>query len=370
MRINHYIATDHGGGATTNTRRLIKKLDGYEHNVYVIFGDDNGFLYDGSENCSVHYLKCDRSLGGFLQLRRKLKETKKSGVNITNGFGCLLMGLLASFGREKRKWVHISRGANFHGKLSLVKWVLYRLISTFNFGLNFVFVSESERESFRKKLFLGKSNHFYRSSYIIGNGLSSEQFETEVPKSQGRGSKLLVVSRVCDQKDLLGLIRLLKNAVDIGMLPSDFSLDVMGSLDDAGYVKKCTQLISKYRLDGNISLLGEVKLKPDQLLDYKFMIHNPKFEGLATVLTEASAFGLPYVSRESVGTVDFKTSSNECLFYKDTKGFLACLRYLHYSLEHDPELVDWIAQENRKNVRSELVLEKTTEQLVDLLDAN
>ena len=265
------------------------------------------------------------------------------------------------------KWLHITRGVNFHGKLAILKWITYKLISLTSKKVDFVFVSISERIYFAKKLFLTKQNRLLTRSCVVGNGVPAYNFLKIRDKDYSHLDKILVVSRVCDQKDILGLIGLISTAINAGILDANVQVHIYGSIDSRMYYSKCMDKVRNLKLSDNVTFFGETKIDWRMFSNYKYLLHNARFEGLATVLTEASAAGILYVAREAVGTIDFKMSHNEGLFYNNTQNFLASLMYIEYALKNDKELLEWIAVQNQKYVERNLSLDNTHDMLHRLI---
>lgn len=365
MLIHHLIMADHGGGATINTNRLIGKLADDEHEVYILRGDSRGFLPNDLPNVKLHYLKVKISLSSIRVLRKLFPN--KNATLITNGFGCLVIAFILRLSSKYMKWLHITRGVNFHGNLAILKWITYKLVSLLSKKVDFVFVSFSERMYFAKKLFLTNQNRLLTRSCVVGNGVPAANLLKIVDKDYSRLDKILVVSRVCDQKDILGLIGLISTAINAGILDADVQVNIYGSIENKMYYSKCMDKVQNLKLGDNITFFGETKIDWRMFSDYKYLLHNAKFEGLATILTEASAAGILFVAREAVGTIDFKQSYNEALFYHNTQSFLASLVYIEYVLKNDNELLEWIAVQNQKFVERNLTLDNTHEMLNRLI---
>jgi len=366
-KLIHIISRDHGGGAAVNSARLAESLNDLDQHFVVLTGSKSTFVNSGGASYSVEYLKIKSILGMFRKYDF-FSRIDSDTIVLTNGFGPLLFLLITPFICRHPNWIHNTRGANLHGKFGIIKFITYIIAFTMKDGPLFVFVSESERRAFLKKLFFAKIG-FRNRSVVIPNGVMPPA-DLSLPVSNEANSKktILVLSRVTDQKNILQLIDYIGDACATGLLGPEIEVHVYGSLEDEKYVSRCRHKIHSLNLEHRILLKGECRVNARFLRSFRYMLHNPKFEGLATVLTEASFHGLVYVSRETVGTSDFIIDSNRQLFYNDRFEFLKCLEYLEAIIKEDTTVLNSIVVENRNFANARLSMSRTSELYRNLID--
>lgn len=374
MRINHIIISAHGGGATVNTLRMISHLSSYDHQLFVLTGEVNSIVPPEGKNLTIHYLGLRPNFHSLIKIRQIFKSFTLNETIITNGFGSLVIAVFFSLNICYKNWFHITRGVNFHGRKFLIKWLFYFLLVRVFTKIRYIFVSSSEMENFRKKIFLKKSFITKNGWDIIGNGmpenyfLHSKNIKNCLYSKEINYIKILCISRVVDQKNILGLINLVAKARDFGVFRKRFCIHVYGECPDTSYLEKCRRSVDKKGLAGMITFVGEQTISPDTYGSYHLLVHNAKFEGLATVITEASAAGLLYITNEVVGTCDFKKPWNQPLFFNNSESFMLSLEYAMYCLMEDIELSKWIRNKNRNDVVERLSLKHTMEKYQKLFD--
>lgn len=365
-KILHILPVDHGGGAAVNCRRFCENMPEIDHSVLV--GGCGGSESISGLSSTSNYVECP-SYWSMLKRLVSFKRKDSFDIFFSNGFGCLILSFVSSFFENGSPVnIHNTRGVNFFGNAGLIKYFCYFIIFNIWRSLNIVFVSQSELDFFVKNMAFFRPNS--RRVFVIPNGLDFESMPK--PDAQFRFEKseirALVVSRVCAQKDILGLIDSIYKLRTVNRKVFDLlSIDVFGELSDERYCEKVRCKIERLGLSEKVSLKGEKQMTRDLYRSYDLLIHHARFEGLATVLTESARAGLFFISRRVVGTRDFVTKVNEPCFFSDKSEFIRALGFYCDILE-DRRFFEEIVLTNYVFVRDKFSVKNSVCRYRDLID--
>lgn len=170
-----------------------------------------------------------------------------------------------------------------------------------------------------------------KNIFVIPNGVDINRYR---PKQKNKTSnKLLFVGRVTPQKGLEYLINammLVKREIE------DVELNIVGPVvdqfwrRDGRYYHLLLNLVKKFNLGSSVSFTGPVseeeKIKYYQNSDL-FILPSLR-EGLALVLLEAIACGLPVISTDVSGSKDIVTKNGIIVPKKDPKALAEAIIYV------------------------------------------
>lgn len=147
--------------------------------------------------------------------------------------------------------------------------------------------------------------------------LSAREKDTRKESLFSKASdKLLFISvaNLVPYKDYFSILKALKVLKDENI---DFHYIILG---EGPLRPTITETIKEYKLEENISLLGNVENVPDYLKISDVFIHSSKGEGCSNAILEAMAAGLPIIASDTGGTSEIVTNEVGMLFeYKNHK---------------------------------------------------
>lgn len=130
-----------------------------------------------------------------------------------------------------------------------------------------------------------------KDTIVINNGIDFNKFRfnNEISDFNVDKNKInfITVGRMCEQKNSFFIVKVMNELIKLN---NKFHLYWIGKGPQEGEVRN---LVKKYRLQDNITLLGSRKDVPDIMTKMDFVIFPSKWEGLPVTLIEAQVANLP-----------------------------------------------------------------------------
>ncbi|MFD1735144.1 GT4 family glycosyltransferase PelF [Bacillus salitolerans] len=149
-----------------------------------------------------------------------------------------------------------------------------------------------EKNSYHQKLIGAPEKKFS----IIPNGIEIEKYMTVKRESETEDQfHIGAIVRVVPIKDVKTMIYAARMLADDEI---SFFLTIMGPLDeDEDYAEECLQLIKRLKLEGYVSLAGQVNVL-DYLSKFDLLLLSSISEGQPLAVLEGMAAGIPWVTTD------------------------------------------------------------------------
>lgn len=200
-----------------------------------------------------------------------------------------------------------------------------------------------------------------------GIDLKNLQFRIREPPKDGI-TKLLIVSRLSENKGIIHAIKAVKNCLDAG---KKVSLNLIG---EGPMRKDIQELISREKLSEKIILEGfqphekiiSKMLESHILLMPSFTTEEGEKEGIPNVLMEAQATGMPVVSTRHAGIPEAVLDGKTGLLAKEKDADDLADKIIY--LTENPRLWNSLGTQGRKHIEEEFNIEKQSQKLENIYD--
>lgn len=151
-----------------------------------------------------------------------------------------------------------------------------------------IWQSTSPQEKQDLERFLGRRIDIHLAPNLSRPPLDWSEIATARPKQPGL-LRLLFASRICEKKNLLGALKLLKG------LPGTIEFDIAGPLKDPLYWRRCNKLVEQLPSNVTVRYLGSLPPQemPAQLRDHDLYFLPTWSENYGHVIIEALSAGCP-----------------------------------------------------------------------------
>ncbi len=206
-----------------------------------------------------------------------------------------------------------------------------------------------------KRLGCSKAANLYmygekaRDTVVINNGVDFNKFKSNEKINNLNIDKneinFVTVGRICEQKNSIFIVKIMNQLVKLN---NNFHLYWIGKGPQEDEIKK---LISEYKLEDKITLLGSRKDVPNIMTKMDFMIFPSKWEGLPVTLVEAQVANLPcFISDKITDEADLGLCTVISLDNNESEWADSINRYIKSSTYNKKVLEDKINSFNIKNV--------------------
>lgn len=161
---------------------------------------------------------------------------------------------------------------------------------------------------------------------VIPNGVSSHFYH--VLKDAHKENSIINVGSICDRKNQLGSIEILKDF----LLKNNFVFKFAGKIAEPVYFQKIENYIKENALEKHVEYVGELKPGKELNLFYnksKFYISHSKQEAFSLVILEAMIAGTPVILGDNYKSfLDEKTDLFEVIEFVNSIKFVSKLEEL------------------------------------------
>jgi len=120
------------------------------------------------------------------------------------------------------------------------------------------------------------------------------QIKSNIPiRSEAKQHSILMVANIRPAKNIEFALELMKAFNDNG---NDYTLDIVGQINDKEYYKKILKMISQYQLDEKVKLIHDCYNVQAIISKYALAIHTAKSESGPLVLIEYLGHSIPFVT--------------------------------------------------------------------------
>ena len=255
-------------------------------------------------------LKINRHLKSYKQLLELVRINQYNFIHTHTPIASAIIRIVAH--RTHTKVIYTAHGFHFYDGASWKNWLIFYPIEKFLSRWTDVLITINE-EDYKRAV---EKLHAKEVVYVPGVGVDTKKFgNCNIDKKEKRAEfgipddafVLISVGELQkrkNQKVIIEALNILKN-------PDIYYIVVGQGILKAEY----TQLITKYRLEQNVRLLG-FRTDVAELLNMADICVFPSYsEGLPVALMEAMAVGLPIVCSKIRGNVDL---------VKDNQGGFLC----------------------------------------------
>lgn len=206
-----------------------------------------------------------------------------------------------------------------------------------------------------KRLGCSKAANLYmygekaKDTVVINNGVDFNKFKFNKKINDLNINKneinFLTVGRMCEQKNSIFIVKVMNELVKLN---NNFHLYWIGKGPQEDEIKK---LISEYKLENKITLLGSRKDVPNIMTKMDFMIFPSRWEGLPVTLVEAQVANLPcFISDKITEEADLGLCTVISLDNNEGEWADRINKYIQSSTYNKKVLEDKISSFNIKNV--------------------
>ena len=188
--------------------------------------------------------------------------------------------------------IYTIHGYHFHRTSGIFSWMFFYPIERLTAFKNCIAVTINQQD------YLLAAKMGYKDIYkISGVGISTNQSSIETLFSHSDQIKLIAVGELNKNKNHILLIKFVQKM----RYKYNLKLQVIG---EGNHRKKLEHLIDKYKLHGQIELVGYVDDVQDRLVHSEIFILPSYREGLSKALMEAMSAGLPVLASNIRGNED------------------------------------------------------------------
>jgi glycosyltransferase involved in cell wall biosynthesis len=233
-------------------------------------------------------------------LLNHIKDLKVSLIHGHTPNGGLLSRLIAK--RLGILSIYTIHGYHFHRTSGIFSWMFFYPIERLTAFKNCIAVTINQQD------YLVAAKMGYKDVYkISGVGITTNQSSIETLFSHSDQIKLIAVGELNKNKNHILLLKLVQKM----RYKYNLKLQIIG---EGNHRKKLEHLINKYKLHGQIELIGFVDDVQDRLVHSDIFILPSHREGLSKALMEAMSAGLPVLASNIRG--------NEYLIEVGSGGYL------------------------------------------------
>lgn len=288
MRVLLLLSTSHFSGAENvacQIYNMLKTKEDYE----VVYCSPNGDIQQKLIENNIDYLPLDKF--GLKEIKKAIAAFKPDIIHAHDMRACLLAGMAAKkipiVGHIHNNWLD-SRKISLR---SLMFFVIARKLK------RILWVSRSSFEGYKFH------NSVREKSEVLYNVIDIRSVREKAKKrSADRGYDVVYLGRLTYQKNLERLILIVN---DLARQVPDIKVAIIGTGELYEDVK---QMISDYKLENNVEMLGYQKEPYGIVQNSKLLILTSRWEGTPMVVLEALCLGTPVVSTPVDGVLDLINS--------------------------------------------------------------
>jgi len=286
-----------------------------------------------SGNFTVIPVGNSKLLWGIFAYRKAKKLKKVSVVSAQDPFEIGLLGFLIA--RKLKVPLHVQIHTDPFAKDFGFRFAnrVRKII------MQFVFARTSCIRAVSERVKVGLGKYTSAPAFILPIFVDPKTFSPQ-EKESARGKKILVVSRLEPEKDVLQAIEifaLLKKRCE------EATLTIAGS---GSLLLKLKAHVTELGIEGSVDFLGSVSDTAQLYKEHDILLHTARYEGYGVVFVEAALSGLPIVSTDvgiakEIGAHTFKNSGEAVLLLQESP-HAPHYRYPYQDLE--AYLTDWRRQ--------------------------
>lgn len=290
-----YIPHFYIGGVSKVFTNLLSELSKKEIKISIIIGDANESLLDNIEcnkNIDIIYLKSKKSSKSIVQVSKLLKFISPDiaiGVQSHAAWTLSIASMLINFKGKIVSWEHTNRSISIKKSNFYTKATHFLISAISNIKINsYICVSNGVAVDLEKILNIDKKKIISIPSPIFNNHQTRSKRENAPSRDL---VKFLSVGRLSFEKGLLDLLSAISD------LPRNmkWNLTIIGSGPEEGALRK---YVDSHNLQSYVTFTGHLNNTKEFYMNSDVFVLTSHYEGLPTVLVEASQYGLPIVSTD------------------------------------------------------------------------
>ena len=222
-----------------------------------------------------------KDCASLFQLYKIIKKEKFDIVH-THSSKTGFLGRVAAKLAGTKKIVHTVHGFAFPStENKLIKFIYFLMELIASYCSNIIIVMNESDERIARKYFVKNKKS---KLLLINNAIDVDKYNKDKDIF-----KIVMVGRLCDQKNPLLLIEAIKD------LESNIHVDIIG---DGPLKVKLLEKINQYNIADKVSFLGWIDAVEEHLYKYDLFVLPSRWEGMPLAMLEAMAAKVPVLSSD------------------------------------------------------------------------